>query len=751
MMKTSEDNNLNSKGAKMIIGLDILPFSSPHSRDFKPRIATVVLREDATIVEKIPGGYRLHELSKKIRELARQSEIIIAVDNIFELVAKSSALPTFLRRFPDNVKFVQVTGSPTTGNYVKIKRLARIYNLLPKTGKPTSVETAEIVAKLYILGVGYLLRPFHEEIKVTISRNRSRSGHGGWSAPRYERNLKIGVTQAAKEIKRRLREENIEYDLFQYQRRAVFLLVDTDSVNVLQWLKPFTRKLTTELTQVRVTRLPRRKVEFVPLAGGTSSIPPRSLIIGIDPGTTTGIAIVDFSGRILVVASRREFGLSSAIRMTNSYGKPIVVACDVSRPQRRPKFVERLQRNFGATIIRPSKVVGKEAKREFLRNYGEEVEKLGRMDSHSRDALYAALSAYRNVEKSLTRVKDIVVETDPSLLPFLDEIQGDVVSGTHPSFAIEAIKSRIQAAEALSSIGDTIEPKKSTSQNPPYLDEVLRAERENELLLDEIEYLRELSQDQKNDRILLLRELDKAKRSRSLRVETDKRIRVRDKQIRSLKEELRLRLEETKNLERRIRMLQDLRLIWAQDKLMPLKCISRFVENSIDETEAILGINEGEVVFILDPSGGGSRTAERLALAQVRAILLPETGAKLSSGAEIQFAEDYIPIVRLPVYDLFTAVEKDKLRDRAIFEFDGVFVVDRSILERELRIVEAEMAGRRVKEEKKKRMKQNEVVKRKRVETSHSGEFDIMMLLEEHRKEWQRIMQQKEAEEDHYE
>jgi len=69
----------------------------------------------------------------------------------------------------------------------------------------------------------------------------------------------------------------------------------------------------------------------------------KHLIAGVDPGTTTGLAAVDFMGRVVDLHSSKDMGMDRAIERLVSLGSVSVIATDVSPV---PGFVSRMAGNL---------------------------------------------------------------------------------------------------------------------------------------------------------------------------------------------------------------------------------------------------------------------------------------------------------------------------------------------------------------------------------------------------------------------
>ncbi|MBU5678801.1 MAG: DUF460 domain-containing protein [Candidatus Aenigmatarchaeota archaeon] len=124
------------------------------------------------------------------------------------------------------------------------------------------------------------------------------------------------------------------------------------------------------------------------------------VILGIDPGVITGIAIIDLKLEKIVVKSERNFSKDDIINFVLNFGEPIIVACDVSNP---PKAVRRIASVFGAKLIYPRKNLDRKRKEKIIRRFSKYVK-----NNHERDALASSLFAYNKIIHIIKKVEKIV-------------------------------------------------------------------------------------------------------------------------------------------------------------------------------------------------------------------------------------------------------------------------------------------------------------------------------------------------------
>ena len=123
----------------------------------------------------------------------------------------------------------------------------------------------------------------------------------------------------------------------------------------------------------------------------------RNIIVGLDPGTTVGVAILDTKGRVILVASKKNAKKNDVVSLISNFGRPIVIGTDRNPP---PKYVQRVSSNFGSRIFYPEDHMTVKEKRNIVKNFSEEIK-----NSHEVDALAATLKAWKNYRKTFESKK----------------------------------------------------------------------------------------------------------------------------------------------------------------------------------------------------------------------------------------------------------------------------------------------------------------------------------------------------------
>ncbi|MCK5047537.1 MAG: DUF460 domain-containing protein, partial [Candidatus Heimdallarchaeota archaeon] len=167
-----------------IIGIDILAGTSSQklASASSNRFAAIVMEDD-----KVIESHNSISIRNLIKLSRTHEPVFLAVDNIFELESNSAKIIRFCGQLPHKTQIIQVTGAPPDG-FEPVNRLARRHGIPYPSQHANPLQTAEIICRLAVKGVGYILIPFEEETEIKISRAKA-IGPGGWSQQRYSRKM----------------------------------------------------------------------------------------------------------------------------------------------------------------------------------------------------------------------------------------------------------------------------------------------------------------------------------------------------------------------------------------------------------------------------------------------------------------------------------------------------------------------------------------------------------------------------------
>lgn len=355
----------------------------------------------------------------------------------------------------------------------------------------------------------------------------------------------------------------------------------------------------------------------------------KHIIVGIDPGTTVGLAIIDLSGKPIEVFSAKNYSISDAIAWIESHGTPLIVASDVTPT---PAMVKKISSMFAAPGHELDESLSTEEKIALTKGEG-----YGYKNAHERDALAACVYALKRYKKKFTQVQK---KTPPGV--DVEEVKALVVKGVSISAAIDRLISAQGEDKKSVTEEKRREEKKSSEEKESKiilrLRGLLKGKDERILLLEERTTALKASLNEKEREVRSFkRKLDSMRSERTREIRRSEEIRKRDAEIERLVEEVRAIENENAELRKVIAGLKGKREVKGGKRI---KVIQSFSHDAILDMDRKYGLNKGDIVFLVDGSGGGASTAELLAKKGVTAVIYSKD---LSHFAADKFLEFGIP------------------------------------------------------------------------------------------------------------
>ncbi len=605
------DPSVNTRTSALestIFGVDV---QSGDVRGDAPSYALVVL-DDEGIERDVVTGRKLRRL------IERDEPAIVATDNMYELAENKDALVHFLGDLPHETRLVQVTGDEQPE---PLSRVAKRHGV-PYGKDP--MQEAEAAARLAAANVGYEVAAFENTTRVKVSRGRS-TGKGGWSEDRHTRRIHGAVKRRAREIDDTLDAAGLPYERDVTEKyggyaNAVFT-VEARPEDI-----PVTTGRSGDI-RVELERERTDGIEFRPLAKRRDPV-----LVGVDPGTTTAVAIVGLDGRVLDVTSSRTADAAEITEWIIERGRPMLVAADVTP---MPETVEKLRRSVDAAGWVPESDLPVDEKLH-------RTQEVSYDNDHERDAAAAALYAFDDHADQFERVAG-KVPADLDLGTVLNRVLVEETS-------VEAVISALEGDSERAGGGDS-QRSRPASRGPTAEQRRIRElESQVDRLQDHVDRLQDTI-GQKDDRIAELEdELEDARR--------EERREARERQVvNRLKRETDRLERERDDARETVQTLEDkldrLKALWKLDHsnfadvaeeragLVPVKVIEQFTTDAIADADERFGLAVDDVILLRDASGAGRSTAERLAAVDPKLVL--RTGNLSDVADEVLFDAD-VPV-----------------------------------------------------------------------------------------------------------
>lgn len=552
----------------VVFGVDIVG-GSLHGK-IKPRYAVVVL-ENGSEHEKIVSR------SKLFRMIKTKKPEIIAVDNVYEVFKSKEELVSFLKNTPAGIKLVQVTSRGES-----LPALSKRFGLKINICNP--VDEARACAYLASFGIGSEISVFVDKTKITVSRNRSL-GKGGWRQKKYGRKVHGSVRAVYREIVSKLTELGFEF-LEEVKSGYGGISKGVLLVNAPREDVPINSFKTRDV-QVKVEAVEKDKIEFIPLSKTL-----RYTIVGIDPGSTTAIAVLDLRGNLVGVKSRKGWSSGEIVEYISSLGKPVIVATDKSQP---PELVSKIKASFNAVLYTPKEDLSVEKKKAL-------TSKHYLVNDHERDALAAAIEAYNRYKNKLENVeKRLPIGMDS------DMVKAEIIKGTSLKevFATQVKEEKVE---------------KKTQSEQVTREEILKRDRLIERLREDNRILSSKISQLKDEIEKLRMRLSAISREEYERIRKDNYVRDLESEVRLLKKRLKEKDEEIARLREKIELLRRMKMLEFQG-WKEVKVLRKFTKDEIERVERETGISKGDIIVILDSSGGSSAMAEMLCRKGIKAVI----------------------------------------------------------------------------------------------------------------------------------
>ncbi|HUV79342.1 MAG TPA: DUF460 domain-containing protein [Candidatus Bathyarchaeia archaeon] len=379
-------------------------------------------------------------------------------------------------------------------------------------------------------------------------------------------------------------------------------------------------------------------------------------IVGIDPGTTVGIAMIDLNGKPVDVFSAKNYSISDAIARIESHGTPLIVASDVTPT---PAMIKKISSMFAAPGHDLVESLSTEEKIALTKGEGYEYK-----NAHERDALAACVNAFKRYKKKFAQVQ----KKTPAGMN-AEEVKALVVKGVSISAAISRLTNAEEERRKVTE-EERLEEKKSSGEKESKIILRLRGllkgkDERIELLEERTTALKASSNEKEREARSLKRKLDSMRSERTREIRRAEEIRKRDTEIERLVEEVRAIENENAELRKVIAGLKGKREVKGGKRI---KVIQSFSQDAILDMDRKYGLNKGDIVFLVDGSGGGASTAELLAKKGVAAVLYSKELSHFAADKFFEFgipsfSTDKIPLLLKEEGD-FASVDRHLLNER---------------------------------------------------------------------------------------
>ena len=318
------------------------------------------------------------------------------------------------------------------------------------------------------------------------------------------------------------------------------------------------------------------------------------IIIGIDPGTTLGYAVLDFEGKIIKIHSEKNFDLGSLISELIKLGKPLIIATD---KEYNPDFVDKLAIKVGARVIGPDYDLKVDEKRELTKDFKTN-------NQHEMDALASAFFALKRIGPLLKKI-NIFAEHYKK-----EDIKGQLIEfvvgkGLNIRDAAEIIEEPEKEESKI--IKEVVEEKRLTEKDFLMLYKRFKEAKEDlQFLKEENTKLKEQIAAIRRDYEYMFKQISKSQLDKKMQ----SLLNFKEKRIKFFDSQLRIKQDEIKMMQNEITIL--IYFISNMNSSNLLKKLDNLGLNEFEKKKNILNIKEGDILLIKDPDIVSEKTISEI-------------------------------------------------------------------------------------------------------------------------------------------
>ncbi len=314
------------------------------------------------------------------------------------------------------------------------------------------------------------------------------------------------------------------------------------------------------------------------------------LIVGIDPGTTLGYAVLDIDGNLLEVKSSKQINFSELISRVIKKGKVLVVGCDKKNV---PNFVKNFAIKNGAKVISPNEDLLVIDKKKNTKNYDFDGD-------HEMDALASALFAFKEITPLLKKIKNFVKEHKKQRL-YNEIVEVVILREKSMTYALAEIEESVGVEEK---IIKKVEEEKVLNKNDFLVlyNKLRKQVKENNILKEHNDNLKSGIKNLKEKYKYLSKKIYHLKS-----VEQPKELlKFKEKRIQNFSREITIKEEEISKLQDEITKM--FYFLSSVNTNYILKKLDNLGYREFERLNPLLNIQKGDILLIEDPNIVSDRT-----------------------------------------------------------------------------------------------------------------------------------------------
>ncbi|GEM_PF-1031331 len=366
----------------------------------------------------------------------------------------------------------------------------------------------------------------------------------------------------------------------------------------------------------------------------------KGTIVGIDPGSTSAVAVLNLRGKLKDLVSRKHMGKVGMIRTISEKGKPILIATD---KRKMPSTIEDISTDFSAETFLPEEDIPIDKKKELTEEYNYD-------NLHERDALAAAVNAYNSLENKFENIESRMDELNlQDMTPKIKEL---VVKGNAGNVS-EAIEMVVGEENQDYIEKSPRKQRKSAEELEERIDNyrkiILKERKDRQKISEHNEKLKERVDDLKGKVSDLKDKRDRLERGMKKDIMESREIKKLERNLRSKEKRIEVLENEKAVLKKKAKKIKRFEKL-RKDKKVPLRRIDPLTETELRKEDMDLSLYNS-IIITSGPIKSPENVIEVLKDVGARAVIgdfkedtvdsFIDKGIMVSNKSEIEVDEEH--------------------------------------------------------------------------------------------------------------
>ncbi|MFP4117128.1 MAG: DUF460 domain-containing protein [Candidatus Aenigmatarchaeota archaeon] len=335
----------------------------------------------------------------------------------------------------------------------------------------------------------------------------------------------------------------------------------------------------------------------------------KRVIVGIDPGSTSAVAVLDLRGKLLNLYSEKHMSKEDIIRKVSGEGNPVLISTDKGK---MPSTVEEITNSFGAKGFTPEEDLSVNSKKELTGKYDYE-------DLHERDALASALKAYNSYKDKFKNIEARM--DDLNIQDLTPQVKESVVKGDAKNVS-EAVEMALGEEEEEGDEEEDVETTRNENVEEKldnYRQIIMKERKDKKKVKEQNERLKSKIEGLEEDKKELEEEVESLEQGKKKEVMKKREVKRLKRNVRSKENRIKDLEAEKSKLEKKVKHFRLLNKLRKEGKI-PIRSLGKLSQRTLKKEHGNQTL-EGSVIFVEEIEGDEEELLQGLKKMDVGSVI----------------------------------------------------------------------------------------------------------------------------------